>query len=92
MGSKKNNTMPWSHDPSVQALRLTYNAAIAAHAACARVLTEASIRGETPSHAAMEAEVAARARLDDARSKLHAAMALFVGAAAAEAAIDPANE
>jgi hypothetical protein len=66
--------MSWNNDPAMQALRLTYNAAVDAHATCARALTEAVIRGEQPSAALIEAEARAKARLHEARAKLHATM------------------
>jgi hypothetical protein len=71
--------MPWSNDPTMQALRLTYNAAVDAHATCSRGLTEAVIRGEQPSAPLIEAEARAKARLNEARAKLHEAMALAMG-------------
>jgi hypothetical protein len=70
--------MPWSHDPKVQALRLKYNAALAAHQACARALMEAALAGISPSGSAVEKEVEARAELDRAREALYAAMASIV--------------
>jgi hypothetical protein len=66
--------MPWSDDPAIQSLRLTYNAAVSAHADCSRALREAVLRGDVPLQAAVEAEAKARARMDDARAQLHAAM------------------
>jgi hypothetical protein len=71
--------MPWSHDQATQSLRLTYNAAVAAHADCSRALTEASMRGEAPSPALVEAALAARLKLEDSRARLHAAMASALG-------------
>jgi hypothetical protein len=68
--------MPWNDDPAVQALRMTYNAAVSAHSGCAKALTDAALRGEAPSLQMVEAEAKARARLDEARDRLHAAMAL----------------
>jgi hypothetical protein len=67
--------MPWTNDPEIQALRLRYNAAVSAHAACARALTEAAMRGDLPTQAAVEAEAKARERMNDARAQLHVAMA-----------------
>jgi len=67
--------MPWNDDQAVQALRMTYNAAVSAHAGCSRALTDAALRGERPSPEMVEAEAKARARLDEARDRLHAAMA-----------------
>jgi hypothetical protein len=73
--------MPWSKDASTQSLRLAYNAAVAGHANCSRALTEATMRGDAPSLALIEAEQKARSVLDSARAKLHAAMASAIGAA-----------
>jgi hypothetical protein len=67
--------VPWSDDPEIQKLRLTYNAAVAAHAHCARAITEALMGGQSPSQAATEAEAKARARMHDTRAQLHMAMA-----------------
>jgi hypothetical protein len=75
--------MPWSHDEAIRTLRLSYNAAVSAHADCMRKLTEAAIRGEAPSAAQVQAEASARAYLDSAREKLHTAMA---------ATLTPSNE
>jgi hypothetical protein len=71
--------MPWTHDSATQALRLTYNAALAAHSNCSRALTEAHMRGEVPSPELIAAERSARLKLDEARGKLHAAMASALG-------------
>jgi lysozyme family protein len=68
--------MPWNSDPAMQSLRLAYNAAVAAHAGCARALTDAALRGEQPTPAMVEAAANAKARLTATREKLHAAMAL----------------
>jgi hypothetical protein len=67
--------MPWGNDPSVQALRLTYNAAVSAHADCSRALTEAFLRGDIPSPDLVDAEKQAHLRVNDARARLHEAMA-----------------
>jgi hypothetical protein len=67
--------MPWNSDPAIQALRLTYNAAVDAHSGCARAVTDAVLRGEEPSAALLEVEAKAKATLSEARKKLHAAMA-----------------
>ena len=67
--------MPWNDDPSMQALRLAYNAAVSAHANCARALTESALRGDIATQDAVAAEAKARAALNQARSDLHAAMA-----------------
>ena len=71
--------MPWTHDRDTQSLRLAYNAAVAAHSNCSRTLTEASMRGDIPSPALLEAERTARLRLEHARAKLHEAMASELG-------------
>ena len=66
--------MPWSHDQSIRTLRLTYNAAVAAHANCSRSITEARMSGQAPSPDLVEAEANARIKLNEARTKLLAAM------------------
>ena len=66
--------MPWSHDQSIRTLRLTYNAAVAAHANCSRSITEARMSGQAPSPELVEAEANARTTLNDTRAKLLAAM------------------
>jgi tellurite resistance protein len=68
--------MPWNSNPAMQALRLTYNAAVAAHASCSRALTEATLRGGQASPELIEAEAKAKARLAEAREMLHTAMAV----------------
>jgi hypothetical protein len=70
--------MPWSHDPNVQALRLKYNAAFAAHQASARGLSQAGVGGTVPSSAAVDSEARARVGLVSARAALFAAMAAIV--------------
>jgi hypothetical protein len=67
--------MPWNDDVAMQALRLTYNAAVSAHMACVRALTEATLRGDVPDPTLVEAERTAKLRLTEARKKLHDAMA-----------------
>jgi hypothetical protein len=71
--------MPWNTNPDIQALRLRYNAALAAHADCSRRLIEALMAGQSPSQPLVEAEAKARATVDDARKDLHAAMAKALG-------------
>jgi hypothetical protein len=71
--------MPWNDDRSIQSLRLTYNAAVTAHRACARALAEATLRGDVPSAPLLEAEQKAKARLEEARAKLHQAMSNAIG-------------
>jgi hypothetical protein len=61
-------------DSTLQALRLKYNAALAAHQGCVRALTEAGMGGTPPSSAAIEAEARASAELERARTALLAAM------------------
>jgi hypothetical protein len=70
--------MPWSHDATVQALRLKYNAAFAAHQVCAKGLIEARLGGMTPPAAAVASEAQARFGLVSARAALFAAMAAIV--------------
>ena len=66
--------MPWNDDQSMQSLRLTYNAALTAHRACARAVTEATLRGDIPTAALVDAERTSKARLERARTNLHRAM------------------
>jgi len=68
------------NDPTTQSLRLKYNAALSAHAACSRTLTEATMRGEIPSPTLVDAEARARVAMEDARAKLFAAMTIAGGA------------
>jgi hypothetical protein len=67
--------MPWNDDSVIRSLRLTYNAALAAHLARSRALAESVMRGEHPSPTLVGAEEAAKIRMIEARSKLYAAMA-----------------
>jgi len=71
--------MPWNDAPTIQALRMTYNAAVAAHASCTRALTRVALSGEQPQADVVAAEAKAKARLVEAREKLHTAMALAMG-------------
>ena len=66
--------MTGGNDATLQSLRLTYNAALAAHQGCMRALTEASMAGTSPSAASVESEARARHELDRARGRLLAAM------------------
>ena len=75
----EDSPMPWKHDPNMQSLRLTYNAAVTAHAEHARALTEALIRSETAPAELIEAEAQARHQKEMARRQLHAAMARNLG-------------
>jgi hypothetical protein len=59
---------------TLQALRLRYNAALAAQQGCMRALIEASMAGTVASAALVESEARARAELDQARERLLAAM------------------
>jgi len=60
----------------MQALRMTYNAAAAAHASCTRALTHVALSGEQARPDMVAAEAKAKASLVEARQKLHTAMAL----------------
>jgi len=71
--------MPWNDAPTMHALRTAYNAAAAAHASCTRALTRVALSGEQPQPDIVAAEVKAKARLVEAREKLHTAMALAMG-------------
>jgi len=55
---------------------MAYNVAFAAHANCARALSEALMGGDDDTETLVEAEVAARRQKEEARKKLHAAMAM----------------
>jgi hypothetical protein len=76
--------MPWNGEQAIQTLRLRYNAAVSAHAACLRTLTEATLRGDVPDPALVEAERTAKQRLAEARAKLHRAMAQAITGAETE--------
>ena len=78
---RQHAAMPWNKDAAIQSLRLTYNATVSAHAACSRALTEATLRGDVPTPALVEAERKAKLRLDEARVKLHRAMASAISGA-----------
>ena len=65
--------------PTINALRVAYNAAAAAHASCTRTLTRVALSGEQPQPDIVAAEAEAKARLVEAREKLHTAMALAMG-------------
>ena len=67
--------MPWNNDAAIQSLRLTYNAAVSAHAACSRALAEATLRGDVSTPTLEEAARKAKLRLEEARTNLHQAMA-----------------
>ena len=66
----------WDSDPEMHALRFTYSVAVAAHAACSRALTEATMGGAEASPELIGAEAKSKARMAEARAKLHSAMAL----------------
>jgi anthranilate phosphoribosyltransferase len=70
--------MPWTNDRDIAALRMSYNVAVAAHSERARALTEALMRGDT-SPEFVEAEATTRRLKEEARNKLHAAMAKAIG-------------
>jgi hypothetical protein len=61
-------------EAKLQALRLTYNAALAAHQGCLRALTEATMAGTAAPAALVESESRARRELERARDRLLAAM------------------
>jgi hypothetical protein len=71
--------MPWNDAPTIHALRMTYNAAVAAHAGCTRALTRVALNGEQPQPDMVAAEAKAKVCLVQAREKLHTAMALAMG-------------
>ena len=60
-------------DDETRALRLRYNAALAAHVDAARALTEAFIRGDAPTADLIESEPQAKHVLESARRTLHKA-------------------
>ena len=66
--------MAWIGDPVIRSLRLAYNAAVAAHSDSARALT-AALMNDNATPALIEAELSTRGQRDEARRKLHAAMA-----------------
>jgi uncharacterized protein involved in exopolysaccharide biosynthesis len=75
---------------TLQALRLQYNAALAAQQGCMRALIEASMAGTLASAALVEREARARQELDRARERLLAAMTeAITGEAAAERSAGP---
>ena len=63
----------------MQALRLTYNSAVSAHADTAMALVDAALRGEQASAEMIEAAAKTKSLLDDSRARLHAVMALAMG-------------
>jgi hypothetical protein len=67
--------MPSNNDRAMDALRITYNAAVTAHAGCTRALTAVALRGEQAPSDMLEAEAKARIHLTEARARLHSAMA-----------------
>jgi hypothetical protein len=60
----------------MQALRLSYAAAVTAHASCTRALTDVALRGEQAPSDMVQAAAKARVCLAEARERLHSAMAL----------------
>jgi hypothetical protein len=71
-------------DSTLQALRLRYNAALAAHQGCIRALAEAGRSGALPSSRALQAEAKARHELERARAALLTAMTESITGHAAE--------
>jgi hypothetical protein len=78
---RQHAAMPWNKDAVIQSLRLTYNAAVSAHLACSRALTEATSRGDIPTLPLVEAEQKAKVRLEEVRAKLHRAMVSAISGA-----------
>jgi hypothetical protein len=66
-------------DRDLAALRVAYNVAITAHAECAKALTEVLMRGGEMPAALVEAEAMTRRQREEARRRLHAAMARALG-------------
>ena len=62
--------MPWTNNPSIQSLRLQYNAAIAAHSAAKRALIEAMMNAQTLLPELVAAEAKAASLLTEIRAKL----------------------
>ena len=60
--------------PSLDLLRMKYNAAYAAYKECVRALNDASMSGESPSALFLEKEADALHELTEARANLLAAM------------------
>ena len=61
--------MPWTNIPSVQELRMRYNAALTAHSAAKQALVEAMMIGQPPPEL-VEAEAKAEAHLKEIQKKL----------------------
>jgi uncharacterized protein (DUF58 family) len=72
-------------DSTLQALRLRYNAALAAHQGCLRALREAGMAGTPVSAALRDNETRARRELEQARERLLAAMTEAITGQPAEA-------
>lgn len=66
--------MPWSNNASIQALRMQYNAALAAHTSAKRALIDATITGAKPSTEIVETEKRTSVVLEGVRAKLLAEM------------------
>jgi hypothetical protein len=66
--------MPWTNNPTIDALRRKYNVAIGVHQDCARALMAARASGVTATSALEEAETNARDELTLARDHLLAAV------------------
>ena len=62
-------------DAALQALRMKYKAVYSAHQACVRALSEAEMSGSTATADLVAEETRARAKLDEARAELLAALA-----------------
>ena len=69
----------WNSDPAMHALRFTYYVTVAAHAAYSRALTEATMGGKEVSPEVVGAEAKAKARMAEARAKLHDATGTIDG-------------
>ena len=67
-------------DAATRDLRLTYNAAYAAHQSCVTALNEAIFAGKQPSQELLERETAAQRELTDARHRLLASISAAAGA------------
>jgi hypothetical protein len=84
--------MTGATNATLQARRLRYNAALAAHQSSARALNEALASGKGASPALIRDEAKARAELDRARTALLEAMTESItGVAAPEAAAPPGS-
>ena len=81
--------MTGQREATLQALRLTYNAALAAHQGCMRALIEATMAGTVPTVAIVENEARARHELERVRERLLAAMTdAITGQPASDSAVN----